>query len=80
MADKKCDDLPLEDMQTEDEIELIYEPKETPHVAGPAVEDVEMKWDKEVYQGDNMTQLTLRAAIMGAFMSLSNLYISLKIG
>ncbi|OGR72025.1 MAG: hypothetical protein A2089_12060 [Elusimicrobia bacterium GWD2_63_28] len=84
MSDEKRDDLPLEEAHTEAEVELIDEPKETPHVAGAAVEDVELKWYREVYQGDNMQQLTLRAVIMGgflgAFMSLSNLYIGLKTG
>lgn len=84
MADEKRDDLPREEMELEDEVELIDEPKETPHVAGPAVEDVELKWYKEVYQGDDVKQLTLRAVVMGGFlggfMSLSNLYIGLKTG
>jgi putative OPT family oligopeptide transporter len=84
MADEKRDDLPLEELHGEDEIEIIDEPKEAPHVAGAAVEDVELKWYKEVYQGDNMPQLTLRAVIMGSFlggfMSLSNLYVGLKTG
>ncbi|MHB0996198.1 MAG: OPT family oligopeptide transporter [Elusimicrobiales bacterium] len=84
MADEKRDDLPLEEISSEDGIELIDEPKEKPHVAGPAVEDVELKWYKEVYQGDDMKQLTLRAVVMGGFlggfMSLSNLYIGLKTG
>ena len=84
MAEEKRDDLPLEEVQMEEEVELLDEPRETPHVAGAAVEDVELKWYKEVYQGDNMRQLTLRAVIMGGFlggfMSLSNLYIGLKTG
>ncbi|HAT72439.1 MAG TPA: peptide transporter [Elusimicrobia bacterium] len=84
MTDEKRDDLPLEDMRSEEGVEIIDEPKETPHVAGMAPEDAEMKWYKEVYQGGSMKQLTLRAVIMGAFlggfMSLSNLYIGLKTG
>ncbi|OGR75267.1 MAG: hypothetical protein A2X32_08100 [Elusimicrobia bacterium GWC2_64_44] len=84
MADEKRDDLPLEGIQAEEAIEIIDEPRENPHVAGPTVEEIEMKWYKEVYQGDNMKQLTLRAVIMGSFlggfMSLSNLYIGLKTG
>lgn len=84
MPEEKRDDLPLENMHTEDEVELLEEPDKDPHVAGPAVEDVELKWYREVYQGDNMKQLTLRAVIMGGFlggfMSLSNLYIGLKTG
>jgi putative OPT family oligopeptide transporter len=84
MSDEKRDDLPLEEIHGEDEVELLDEPKENPHVAGPAVEDAELKWYREVYQGDSMKQLSLRAVVMGAFlggfMSLSNLYIGLKTG
>ncbi|MBU0507425.1 OPT/YSL family transporter [bacterium] len=47
-------------------------------------EQLEREWFKNVYRGDDMPQLTLRAVIMGsflgAFMSLSNLYIGLKTG
>src|SRR3989339_495893 len=82
--DEKRDDLPLEEMQGEEEVELLDEPKETPHVAGVNPEEAELKWYRTVYQGDSMPQLTLRAVIMGAFlggfMSLSNLYIGLKTG
>ncbi|MDA8243548.1 MAG: OPT/YSL family transporter [Elusimicrobia bacterium] len=84
MQEDKRDDLPLETIHGEDEIELIDEPAAEPHVAGTAVEDAELKWYREVYQGDSMAQLTLRSVIMGAFlggfMSLSNLYIGLKTG
>ncbi len=41
-------------------------------------------WYKNVYQGDHVPQLTLRAVLMGgilgALMSISNLYTSLKVG
>lgn len=47
-------------------------------------EEIELKWYREVYRGDTMPQLTLRAVVMGAvlggFMSLSNLYVGLKTG
>ncbi len=47
-------------------------------------EELELNWYKNVYQGDDMPQLTLRAVIMGSllggFMSLSNLYVGLKTG
>jgi len=47
-------------------------------------EQIEREWYDNVYRGDDMPQLTLRAVIMGsflgAFMSLSNLYIGLKTG
>jgi len=74
MADEQRDDLPLEEIRAEEGVELITELKAEPHVAGPSPEEIEMKWYKEVYQGDNMRQLTVRAVIMGAllggFMSL----------
>lgn len=44
----------------------------------------EKEWFENVYQGDRVPQLTSRAVIMGAllggFMSLSNLYVGLKTG
>ncbi|MBF0406498.1 MAG: OPT/YSL family transporter [Candidatus Riflebacteria bacterium] len=47
-------------------------------------EEIELNWYKNVYQGDTMPQLTLRALVMGSllggFMSLSNLYVGLKTG
>ncbi len=47
-------------------------------------EELEREWYENVYRGDDMPQLTARAVIMGsflgAFMSLSNLYIGLKTG
>ncbi len=84
MNNSQRDDLPLEEMRTEEGIELISEPKETPHVAGMTPEEIELKWYREVYKGDTMKQLTLRSVVMGAllggFMSLSNLYVGLKTG
>ena len=47
-------------------------------------EEIEANWFKNVYRGDDMPQLTIRAVIMGSllggFMSLSNLYVELKTG
>jgi OPT family oligopeptide transporter len=47
-------------------------------------EEIERHWFETVYQGDKMKQLTPRALIMGmmlgAFMSLSNIYVGLKAG
>ncbi|MGE5176619.1 MAG: OPT family oligopeptide transporter [Hyphomicrobiales bacterium] len=47
-------------------------------------EEIERHWFENVYAGDRMPQLTPRALIMGmmlgAFMSLSNVYIGLKAG
>ena len=84
MSDEQRDDLPLEEMRSEEGVELITEPKDPPHVAGLTPEEIEMKWYREVYKGDTMKQLTLRSVIMGAllggFMSLSNLYVGLKTG
>ena len=83
MNDEKRDDLPKEEILMEDEVELIDEPEKGPEdIKDP--EQIELKWFREIYQGDNMKQLTLRAVVMGAFlggfMSLSNLYIGLKTG
>ena len=84
MEEEKREDLPLEEAITEEEVELIEEPDKEPHVAGPEPEDIELKWYREVYKGDTMKQLTVRAVIMGGllggFMSLSNLYVGLKTG
>ena len=47
-------------------------------------EEIERNWFENVYQGDNMKQLTLRAGItgmaIGAIMCVSNVYVGLKIG
>ncbi len=47
-------------------------------------EEIDRHWYENVYQGDSMPQLTVRAVIMGmllgGFMSLSNLYVGLKTG
>lgn len=84
MDTEQRDDLPLEDIRSEEGVELITEPKEAPHVAGMTPEEIELKWYREVYKGDTMRQLTLRSVVMGAllggFMSLSNLYVGLKTG
>jgi putative OPT family oligopeptide transporter len=46
--------------------------------------EIERHWFENVYKGDEMPQLTLRALVMGSFlggfMSLSNLYVGLKTG
>ncbi|GAB4297003.1 MAG: OPT family oligopeptide transporter [Myxococcota bacterium] len=53
-------------------------------VEGLSPEEKELYWFRNIYQGDDIPQLTLRAVLMGAFlgsfMSLSNLYIGLKTG
>ncbi len=61
--------------------ELVQKP-----VAGapPTPFEIEMKWYREVYRGDDMKQLTVRAVVMGGFlgclMSLVNIYVGLKTG
>lgn len=46
--------------------------------------DPDLKWLQEVYQGDHQRQLTLRAVLtggfLGMFLSISNLYTTLKLG
>jgi putative OPT family oligopeptide transporter len=80
--ENKRDDLPREEVLLEEEVEIIDETKEN-FDTKDLTED-EIRWYKEVYKGDSMKQLTLRAVIMGAFlggfMSLSNLYVGLKTG
>ena len=47
-------------------------------------EELEREWYENVYQGDDMPQLTWRSVVMGsvlgAFLSLQNLYVGLKTG
>jgi uncharacterized oligopeptide transporter (OPT) family protein len=54
------------------------------HVPGATPEDADAWWLREVYQGDRLPQLTVRAGLLGAglglVMCLSNLYVGLKTG
>lgn len=54
------------------------------HVPGDTPEDADAWWLREVYQGDRLPQLTVRAVLLGAglglVMCLSNLYAGLKTG
>ena len=47
-------------------------------------EDRDLRWLREVYQGDHQRQLTWRAVLtgglLGMFLSISNLYTTLKLG
>lgn len=47
-------------------------------------EERDLKWLREVYQGDHQRQLTCRAVltggVLGMFLSISNLYTTLKLG
>lgn len=64
--------------------ELARPSAATPDAPAPPDEDVEHKWLREVYQGDSVPQLTVRAVLMGlalgSFMAFSNLYVGLKTG
>jgi OPT family oligopeptide transporter len=55
-----------------------------PIATGDAALDLEIKWLREVYQGDQVKQATARAILMGAILggalSLQNLYVGLKTG
>ena len=50
----------------------------------PTAEQIEREWFENVYQGDRMKQLTLRAVLMGMglgmIMACSNVYVGLKAG
>ncbi len=76
------EDLPKEEILAEETVEISQENKML--IDDSHLSEHEIKWYKEMYRGDSMKQLTLRAVIMGAllggFMSLSNLYIGLKTG
>jgi len=51
---------------------------------GATPEEKELHWYQHVYQGEDVKQLTLRAVLMGGilgmFMSISNLYTTLRLG
>jgi uncharacterized oligopeptide transporter (OPT) family protein len=53
-------------------------------IPGKTPEEIEATWYQQVYQGDQVPQLTLRAiltgSVIGVFMCLSNLYVGLKTG
>ncbi|MGD9684570.1 MAG: OPT family oligopeptide transporter [Candidatus Obscuribacterales bacterium] len=64
------------------EQEIIVETPE--QVPAESFEDAQKHWLENVYQGDDVPQLTVRAVLMGGFlgalMSISNLYTTLKVG
>jgi len=65
--------------------EFLDLPEDHPEFRGRLTpEQRELRWFKNVYRGDDMPQLTLRAVVMGSFlggfMVLSNLYVGLKTG
>ena len=55
-----------------------------PLPADATPEQIDRHWFEHTYQGDRQRQLTVRAVLMGGvlgmFMSLSNLYTTLKLG
>jgi uncharacterized oligopeptide transporter (OPT) family protein len=61
---------------------VVPEPPPLPENATP--EQMDRHWYEHVYQGDDQPQLTVRAVliggVLGMFMSLSNLYTTLKLG
>lgn len=65
----------------EPEFDLTYPPGQ---VSDEEFEQRQRYWFKNVYQGDHVPQLTFRAVLMGgilgALMSISNLYTTLKVG
>ncbi|MDZ4834042.1 MAG: OPT family oligopeptide transporter [Candidatus Melainabacteria bacterium] len=65
----------------EPEFDLTYPPGQ---VSDEEFEARQRYWLKNVYQGDDVPQLTVRAILMGgtlgALMSISNLYTTLKVG
>lgn len=65
-----------------DKVEAVVESPVLPDNA--TSEEKELHWYRHVYQGDHVRQLSLRAVLMGGvlgmFMSISNLYTTLKLG
>ncbi|ADO68524.1 OPT family oligopeptide transporter [Stigmatella aurantiaca] len=54
------------------------------HIPGATPEEADAYWLREVYQGDRLPQLTLRAVLLGSALGIitcaTNLYAGLKIG
>lgn len=67
-----------------DEADRAYSVKTDEPDRELSYEEIQGKWYREVYQGDKVPQLTLRAVIMGgilgSLMSISNLYTTIKLG
>ena len=59
-------------------------PVPSPEAAPSGASEAEIRWFRDVYQGDRVPQFTLRSFIMGSLlgslMALSNLYVGLKTG
>jgi len=78
MGDPTNPTLTLESQAAQPEVEVA------PLPADATPEQKDEHWYRQVYQGDNMPQLTLRAVLMGGclgmLMSAANLYTTLTIG
>lgn len=76
---------PIDTQSVHLEVPGIAEPEETEeHDLAKIGQMSEEEWVQQVYRGDSMPQLTIRAVLMGAIlgslMSVSNLYTSIKVG
>jgi OPT family oligopeptide transporter len=64
--------------------EVAPTPVPSPEAAPSSASEAEIRWFRDVYQGDRVPQFTLRSFIMGSLlgslMALSNLYVGLKTG
>ena len=85
------EEIEHEELEKQEQEEIVETPLQTPlqtTVQAPAepasFEDAQRHWLENVYQGDDVPQLTVRAVLMGGFlgalMSISNLYTTLKVG
>ncbi|MCA9802659.1 MAG: OPT/YSL family transporter [Cyanobacteria bacterium HKST-UBA02] len=72
-----------EEIEKQEQEEIVETPEQVP-VEFASFEDAQKHWLENVYQGDDVPQLTVRAVLMGGFlgalMSISNLYTTLKVG
>lgn len=81
------EEIEHEETEKQEQEEIVETPLQTT-VQTPAepasFEDAQRHWLENVYQGDDVPQLTVRAVLMGGFlgalMSISNLYTTLKVG
>jgi uncharacterized oligopeptide transporter (OPT) family protein len=73
---------PAANTSPDDQPHIPLEIPELPADASP--EEKDLHWFRHYYQGDRMRQLTVRAVFMGGilgmFMSISNLYTTVKLG
>lgn len=77
--------MPEDEANPDSTLPADAESGEIPELPADATpEEKDLHWFKHVYQGDRMRQLTWRAVFMGGilgmFMSISNLYTTVKLG